>query len=39
MLVVKIQITFKLNLFNYAAKYDLKGATGINTSKFAGKLD
>ena len=30
---------FELDLSNYAAKSDLKGATGIDTSKFVKKVD
>ena len=35
--VCKIEI--ELNLFNYAAKSDLKNATGVDTSHFAEKDD
>ena len=29
----------ELDLFNYATKADLKNATGVDTSKFAKKVD
>ena len=32
-------INVKVDLFNYAAKSDLKNATGIDTSKLAAKSD
>ena len=33
------RLKIELNLSNYVTKVDLKNATGINTSKFAKKLD
>ena len=35
----KNQIKRSLELFNYATKADLKNATGVDTSKFAKKVD
>ena len=32
-------INVKVNLSNYATKADLKNATGVDTSKFAKKVD
>ena len=34
-----VNVEFKLDLFNYAAKSDLTGATGINTSAMESKQD
>ena len=33
------KVIVELDLFNYATKADLKNATGVDTSKFAKKLD
>ena len=33
------RVKVELDLSNYATKADLKNATGINTSKFAEKVD
>ena len=35
----KNKIKHKLDFYNYATKFELKGLTGINTSKFAKKTD
>ena len=35
----RIRVKFELDLFNYAAKSNLKNATGADTSKFAKKVD
>ena len=35
----KNKIKVKLDISNYATKFDLKGTTEINTSKFAKKVD
>ena len=32
-------VKVKLDLFNYATKADLNNATGVDTSKFAKKVD
>ena len=36
---IKNQIEFELDLANYATKYDLKNAAGVNTSKIAKYTD
>ena len=36
---LKIVLKVELDLSNYATKADLKNATGVNTSKFAEKVD
>ena len=33
------RVKVELDLFNYATKTDLKNATGVDTSKFAEKVD
>ena len=33
------RVKVELDLFNYATKIDLKNATGVDTSKFAEKVD
>ena len=33
------RVNVELDLFNYATKSDLKNATGVDTSKFAKKVD
>ena len=36
---LKTNVNAELDLFNYATKWDWKNATGVNTSKFAKKID
>ena len=36
---LKIVLKVELDLSNYATKADLKNTTGVNTSKFAEKVD